>query len=99
MSIAKGLSKKSPDQAAVASELEQLAGAFRVLEDQLDGHGYLLGENFTVADINLASTIREPGEQGVASITAIDLASFPKLARWLDRCAERPANRRVTALP
>ena len=99
VSIGKGLSKKSPDQAAVVSGLEQLAGAFRVLEDQLDGRAYLWGEDFTVADLNLASTIREPGEQGVAGIPVIDLAPFPKIARWLDRCGERSANRRAAALP
>lgn len=101
VSIAKGLSNKPPDQSAVTSGLEQLASAFRVLEDQFggDGRAYLLGESFTAADINLASTIREPGEQGVASITVIDLAPFPKVARWLDRCGERSASRRVAVMP
>jgi glutathione S-transferase len=99
VSIAKGLSKKSPNQAAVTSGLEQLASAFEVLENQLDGHTYLLGEDFTVADVNLASTIREPGESGVAGIDVIALTPFPKVARWLDRCSDRPANHRVAALP
>lgn len=97
--IAKGLSKKSPDQDAVTSGLEELASAFGVLESQLDGHTYLLGEEFTVADINLASTIREPGERGVAGIAGIDLAPFPKVTSWLDLCSNRPASRRVAALP
>jgi len=98
VSIGRGFSKKSPDQAAVASGLEQLAAAFCVLEGQLDGRACLLGEVFTVADLNLASTIREPGEQGVAGIAAIELTSFPKVARWLDHCGDRHANRRVVAL-
>jgi glutathione S-transferase len=98
VSIAKGLSKQSPDQAAVASNLERLASAFRVLDDSLSNRSYLLGETFTVADLNLASTIREPGEEGVAGIAAIELALFPKVAHWLDSCGQRPANRRVAAL-
>ena len=97
--IAKGLSKKSSDQEAVTSGLEQLAGVFGVLETQLDGRAHLLGEDFTVVDVNLASTIREPGEQGVAGIDVIDLAPFPEVATWLDRCGDRPANRRIPALP
>jgi hypothetical protein len=46
--------------------LAQLAGAFGVLESQLDGRTHLVDEGFTVADVNLASTRRAPGEQGVS---------------------------------
>jgi glutathione S-transferase len=99
VSIGRALSKKPRDEAAVSTGLEQLAAAFGVLENQLDGRAYLLGEEFTVADVNLAATIREPGEQGVSGIAAIELAPFPSIARWLDCCGERSANRRVAALP
>lgn len=98
MGIAKGLSTQSPNQAAVASDLEQLAAAFRVLDDKLENSACLLGDAFTVADLNLASTIREPGEEGVAGIAAIEVAPFPNVVRWLNSCGERPANRRVAAL-
>jgi len=99
LQIAKGLSKKSPNPDAVTSGLDQLAFAFDVLETALGGYTYLSGEDFSVADLNLASTIREPGEQGVAGIGEIDLAPFAKVSAWLDRCGDRPANRRVAALP
>jgi glutathione S-transferase len=99
ISIARGLSNKAPDQAAVSSGLEQLAGAFRVLEEQIDGRTYLLGETFSVADLNLASVLREPGEDSVGGIDAIDLNPFPGIMRWLDLCSRRPASRRVAALP
>ena len=99
VSIAKGLSSKSPDQVAVTSGLEQLAGALGVLEKHLDARTYLLGKDFTVADINLASTLREPREKGVADIDSIELSPFPNVARWLDLCSDRPASRRVAALP
>jgi glutathione S-transferase len=95
--IAKGLSEKSPDPIAVAAELEQLSSALRILEDSLNDR-YLLGDDFTVADLNLASTLREPGEDGISGIAAIDLASFPNVGRWLDRCSARPANRRVASM-
>jgi glutathione S-transferase len=99
VSVARGLSHKAPDQAAVASGLEQLAGAFRVLEQQLDGRTYLLGESFSVADLNLAATLREPGEDSIGGIDVIELTSFPGIARWLDLCLRRPASLRVAALP
>jgi len=99
VSIGRGLAKNPRDEVAVSAGLEQLAAAFRVLENELDGRTYLLGEEFTVADLNLAATIREPGEQLVAGIAAIELAPFPRITRWLDCCSERSANRRVALLP
>jgi glutathione S-transferase len=95
VNIAKDLSKKAPDQAAVSSGMEQLAGAFRVLEDRIKGRPYLLGDAFSVADLNLASTLREPGEDSVGGIDVIKLAAFPGIMRWLDLCSRRPANCRA----
>jgi glutathione S-transferase len=99
VSIARGLSRKSGDPVVVAAGIEQLLGALGVLESQLGGRVYLLGDDFTVADVNLAATLREPGESGVAGIGTIDLGAFPNVGRWLDACSDRPANRRVTLLP
>jgi glutathione S-transferase len=64
ISIAKGFSEQLPNQTAVASGLEQLTAAFRVLDDKLGSSACLLGDAFTVADLNPASTIREPGGDG-----------------------------------
>ena len=99
VAIAGALARQTQDQAAVASPLAELASALRVLEQHLGERTHLLGSDFTVADVNLASHLREPGEHGVANIAAIDLTPFPNLARWLDGCAERAAVQRVAALP
>jgi glutathione S-transferase len=96
VSIAKARSKKSQG-ASMASELEQLYAALRILDDSLHDP-YLLGDDFTVGDLNLASTLREPGEAGISGIAEIDLASFPNVGGWLDRCSARPANRRVASM-
>ncbi len=90
---------RTTDQSGLAALLQELAAAFRVLENALGERAYLLGEAFSVADLNLASTMREPWESGVSGIGAIDLAPFPRITRWLDRCGERAANRRVAQLP
>jgi glutathione S-transferase len=99
VSIARGLSSKAPDQAAVAAGLEQLVGAFQVLEDQFTHRTHLLGEAFSVADLNVASILREPGEHHIGGIEMIDLRPFPAIMRWLELCAQRSASRRVAALP
>jgi Glutathione S-transferase, C-terminal domain len=97
VSIAKGLSKKSPGPSAATAGLEHFYAALRILEDRLNGP-YLVGDAFTVGDLNVASILREPGEDGVSGISAIDLARFPSVARWLDCCSARPANRRVGSM-
>ena len=47
--------KRDPKQAAEA--LQKLAGPLKVLDDHLKGHQYLIGTQFTIADLNLASVM------------------------------------------
>ena len=51
---------------------------------------YLLGNAFTVADLNVAAVISRAVD--------MDLSATPHLAAWLDRCLERPAARQALAL-
>ena len=76
--------------AAAADQAEKaLAQPLRVLDGVLAHSAYLLGGNFTVADLNVASIL------AWARPAQIDMAPFPKLAEWLKNCAERPAARAV----
>jgi glutathione S-transferase len=80
------------DAAAADAAEKQLAQALRVLDGVLSRSPYLLGDDFTVADLNVASILSwaRPAE--------IDMARFPKLAEWLKNCAERPAARAARQL-
>ena len=51
---------------------------------------YLLGKEFTVADLNVAAVISRAIE--------MDLSATPSLKVWLQRCLERPAARKALAL-
>ena len=74
--------------AALADESErQLAAPLRVLDAAVAHQPYLLGEHFTVADLNVASIL------SWARPARIDLGGVPKMADWFKRCAERPAAR------
>jgi glutathione S-transferase len=74
--------------AAAADEAEQtLAQPLGVLDGAFGRTAYLLGNNFTVADLNVASIL------SWARPAQIDMAPFPKVAEWLKNCAERPAAR------
>ena len=61
-----------------------------MLDGALAGRPYLLGEDFTVADLNVAAVISRAID--------MDLAVTPRLAAWLKRCLERPAARTARAL-
>ena len=56
---------------------------FRVLDGALADRPYLLGDDFTVADLNVAAVISRAID--------MDLAATPRLSAWLRRCLERPA--------
>jgi glutathione S-transferase len=73
-----------------AEALKVLEGPFKVLDEALAGGPYLLGEDFTVADLNVAAVISRAID--------MDLAATPRLAAWLKRCLERPAARAACAL-
>ena len=51
---------------------------------------YLLGGDFTVADLNVAAVISRAVD--------MDLSAVPNLKAWLTRCLERPAARAALAL-
>jgi glutathione S-transferase len=73
------------DQSAADAAEERLQRGFKVLETVLTPRPYLLGDNFTLADLDLASVLI------YAPIGRIGFGAYPHLAAWLDRCYARPA--------
>jgi glutathione S-transferase len=78
------------DPQRLAEALKVLAGPFKVLEGALADRSYLLGEDFTVADLNVAAVISR----------AVDmhLSGTPRVGDWLKRCLDRPAARAALTL-
>jgi glutathione S-transferase len=76
--------------AVLADALNVLASPFKVLDAALAERPYLLGDEFTVADLNVAAVISRAVD--------MDLATTPRLARWLARSLDRPAAREALAL-
>ncbi|MGN6749330.1 MAG: glutathione S-transferase family protein [Xanthobacteraceae bacterium] len=70
--------------------LTVLAAPFAVLDAAVAKDAYLLGPDFTVADLNVAAVISRAVD--------MDLAAWPHLKDWLHRCLDRPAARRALAL-
>lgn len=79
--------------AALADESErQLQAPLGVLNGALASSPYLLGDQFTVADLNVASIL------SWARPARIDFTPFPHAADWTKRCADRPAARAAREL-
>jgi glutathione S-transferase len=70
--------------------LKVLAAPFKVLDAAVGKQPYLLGDAFTVADLNVAAVISRAID--------MDLRAVPDLKAWLFRCLERPAARAALAL-
>jgi glutathione S-transferase len=86
------LPEKERDPTAADAAEKTLAQPLKVLDGALGGSSYLLGERFTVADLNVASVL------AWARPAQIDFAPFPKVAEWSRNCAERPAARAARQL-
>lgn len=74
---------KDPNIADAA--VEALKGPFAVLDKALAKNGWLVGDRFTVADLNAAEIVRY-------ALPAPELfEAAPRVKAWLARCQARPA--------
>jgi glutathione S-transferase len=64
----------------------------RVLNGSLRGRKFLIGESFTVADLNVASVL------AWGKAARLDLSEHLEVSRWLDDCLSRPAYQRLRDL-
>ncbi|HEY4167171.1 MAG TPA: glutathione S-transferase family protein [Reyranella sp.] len=81
--------KRKPE--AVAEAQKTLPKPFAVLNAALEGHECLLGSNFTVADLNLASIL------SWSRPIKYDFKPYPNVGAWLDRCLSRPSYKAAKA--
>ena len=82
---ARGLMGVEQDSKGAAALVETLERPFRVFNEALADHDYLLGDEFSVADLNVASVLSWARPAG------IDFADQPNVAAWLGRCLSREA--------
>lgn len=72
-------------------ETERLYG---VLDKRLEGREYVVGDKFSIADINLIGWVN------MANFSGLDLEGmFPNVQKWLERCLARPAVQKGFAIP
>ena len=81
----RGLRGEKQDPEAAKAGIAALQQPFDVLNGALSDRDYLLGDTFSVADLNVASVF------AWARAAGIDFAKQPHLDAWLDRCLSREA--------
>ena len=88
------IADKRPLERYVA-ESKRLLG---VLETRLNGRPWIMGEDYTIADIALFGWVRGLiGFYGAGDL--VDYASFDRVPAWLDRGLARPAVQRGLEIP
>lgn len=71
--------------------VEALKGPFAVLDKALEKSGWLVGDRFTVADLNAAEIVR------YAQAAPELFEAAPRVKAWLAACQARPAFRKMWA--
>jgi glutathione S-transferase len=74
---------QSPEDAAIG--LGKLDRPFKVLDEHLKSRPCLLGDRFTVADLNVAAVMT------LIPLCQVPIDAYPSMANWLHRCLDRPA--------
>ena len=80
------------NEKAAAAAVEALKAPLNALEETLKGREYLLGKNFTIADLNVAAVM------SWIPMMKLDISSTPNVQAWLQKCLGREANKKVRGL-
>ena len=86
------VAEEKRNEKLIASSEQQLARPLAVLDTVLDGLDWLVGDQFSIADLNLAGVMRLLG------MIQFDYAQYTNVKRWADTCYVRPALARAQAL-
>jgi glutathione S-transferase len=80
------------DPAVTARASKGLARPLGVLNDTLAANEYLLGDSFTIADLNVAAVM------DLLGMVKFDLSAWPNVERWLTTCHARKSYSRAKAV-
>ena len=90
--------KDFEDKRPLARYVDETKRLLAVMESRLDGRAWIMGDDYTIADISLLGWVRnlinfyEAGE-------LVGFADFGNVAAWLERGLARPAVQRGLAIP
>ena len=79
------LPESERDPRAIERARGFIPGYLQFLDHSLTGKDYLIGNRFTVADLNVASVL------GLAMMVGVDTSGYANVQAWLTRCQARPS--------
>lgn len=77
--------KQEVEPTKAADAMEKLNKYLPILEAHLAGKEFILASGFSIADINMRSTFM------YATAAKTDLAAYPNILAWIERCSQRPS--------
>jgi glutathione S-transferase len=80
------------DAKADQSAVKALEASLKVLDDHLKHTSHLVGNDFTIADLNVASQF------SLASMAKLEFPAAPTASAWLERCLSRPAAQKLRSM-
>jgi len=81
------------DEKVAQRAIYALKAPLAVLDAALQGKDYLLGNSFTIADLNVASVLNW------AIPAKLEMSATPAAQAWLQKCLLRDANKKARGLP
>ena len=90
--IQKIFNRDNIDQSTIDSATGNLQRPLAVLNEHLADREYLLGDSFTVADLNVS------GVMLLMQMIEFDLSAYPNINNWTERCYSRDALKRAQNL-
>jgi glutathione S-transferase len=80
------------DEKKATDAINTLKAPLGVLETALKGHEYLLGNHFTIADLNVAAVLV------FGTYVKFDHSATPAVHTWLQKCFERESFKKLRSL-
>ncbi len=86
------LPEEKRDPQAEETAIETINRPIGVLENILSKNDYVLGNTFTIADLNLVSIFT------LNDIVKITMENFTRTEGWIEKCKSRPAYKKMASL-
>jgi glutathione S-transferase len=80
------------DNNIIEKAIAKIPGLLKVLNDALKDQQYIVGDDFTLADLNVASIVF------LCSEIKFDLTAYQNIHAWLTQILERPAYKKYQKL-
>ncbi|MBX4956959.1 glutathione S-transferase family protein [Rhizobium lentis] len=87
-----GLENSAEGKETIAAACRLLRRSLAALEGHLTGRQWIVGDRFTVADLNIAEVLR------YAQTEAALFDAHPNIQAWIERCQSRPAYQAMQAI-